>query len=82
MTNEELLKYIKENDCYVITKKGFTVDGINVYEAIEKSKAQKPRMDYYGIPPRAYCPNCDRQVFADYKVCPYCETRLDWEDEE
>jgi len=47
-----------------------------------KKEAQKPRMDYYGIPPRAYCPNCDRQVFAEYVVCPYCETRLDWEDEE
>jgi hypothetical protein len=26
--------------------------------------------------PAPTCPNCHREVQADWKVCPYCETRL------
>lgn len=82
MTDEELLKYIKENECYVIPKNNFWVDGIDVSEAIEKQIPKKPLFKkgrYYFS-----CPVCGADVrrWDEYFYCKKCGTRMDWSDEE
>lgn len=69
------------DDVWVIPKHGvWEVDGVNVYEAIEKQKPKKPKeFDDTYVFGRCECGEILVSIFGNKrKYCPNCGQKVDW----